>query len=194
MGGNLHRVRRPRELGILHIGLDNGPDSPRTIPLGFGWQAPSGVLFAGAVLTLRDVIHDRIGTSGTLAVIAASAPVTALTSTRSLAIASVVTLIVAEIADLLIYARVRSRGRTRAVVFSNTVSGLIDSLLFLTIAFGVTAAVHGSLAMTIGKVVASVITLVLISGVTFARIRHRRGVRPAVAIAGSPAATRSVRE
>ncbi len=147
---------------IIHIGADNGDGGPRTLPLGFGLHAPSGVIFAGAVLTVRDMIHERLGTLGVLAVIAASAPVTALTSTRSLAIASVVTFAIAEIADLLIYERMRHRRRIRAVVVSNAASGVLDSVIFLAIAFGTEAAITGAPGMAIGKVGASVLTLALV--------------------------------
>src|SRR3954447_6487341 len=45
---------------ILHLGADNGRGHPRTMPVGFGLVAPSGVLFAGALFTLRDLVHRRI--------------------------------------------------------------------------------------------------------------------------------------
>jgi uncharacterized PurR-regulated membrane protein YhhQ (DUF165 family) len=147
---------------IVCIGADNGDGGPRTLPIGFGLHAPSGVIFAGAVLTVRDMIHERLGTVGVLAVIAASAPVTALTSTQSLAIASVVTFAIAEIADLLVYERMRERGRLRAVIVSNTASSVLDSAVFLALAFGADAAIAGAPGMTIGKVGASALTLALI--------------------------------
>lgn len=150
---------------LVHIGIDNGAGQPRIIPVGFGLYAPSGVVFAGALLTVRDVIHDRIGLTGTMAVILGSAPVTAVTSTPSLAIASVVTFVIAEIADLVVYTRVRRHGRVAAVLASNTVSSLIDSFVFLTIAFGLTAAARGTVTMTIGKLGASVATLALVAAV-----------------------------
>lgn len=147
---------------LVHLGFPAGPGRPRTIPLGFGLNAPSGVLFAGAMLTIRDVIHERVGIGGTLAVVLLSAPITALTSTPSLAIASVATFVVAEVADLLVYHRLRKRGRWIAVVSSNAISGFIDSAIFLTIAFGLSAAQHGVFAMTLGKLAASLITIALI--------------------------------
>ena len=147
---------------LLHIGLDNGPGRPRTIPLGLGWEAPSGVIFAGVLLTVRDVIHERIGQIGTLAVIVASAPLTAVTSNKSIAVASVVTFLLAETVDLAIYSALRCRGRTRAVVVSNVVSGLLDSCVFLIVAFGLESAVHGAAPMTLGKVAASLVTVVVI--------------------------------
>lgn len=148
---------------LLHIGYAGDPGEPRTIPLGFGLHAPSGVLFAGALLTLRDIIHERVGPVGTLTVILAAAPVTALTSSGSLAVASGATFVVAEVADLLVYSRVRRRGRVVAVVCSNVVSSVIDSALFLAIAFGSAAALHGTLAMTTGKLAASLAMLAVIA-------------------------------
>jgi uncharacterized PurR-regulated membrane protein YhhQ (DUF165 family) len=148
---------------ILHVGLDNGPGHPRTIPVGFGLAAPSGVILAGAQFTLRDVIHERIGTAGTLAVISASAPLTAIAAAPALAVASIMTFLAAEILDLGVYRRLRRRGFTVAALGSNAVSTVVDSILFLTLAFGVSQAVTGSLGMTVGKLEASILTLVAVA-------------------------------
>lgn len=159
---------------LLHIGADNGADHPRTIPLGFGLHAPSGVLFAGVLFTLRDVLHERVGAGHTLVIIVATAPLTAITSAPSVALASVVTFLIAEIADLAVYARVRRRGRTAAVLASNVVSSLIDSAVFLTLAFGGQPDVRTVVAMTFGKFAASAVTL----GAIALAVRAR-GPRPA---------------
>lgn len=148
---------------ILHVGLDNGPGYPRTIPVGFGLAAPSGVILAGAQFTLRDVIHERIGTAGTLAVISASVPLNAIVAAPALAVASIMTFLTAEILDLGVYRGLRRRGFTVAVLCSNAVSTVVDSILFLTLAFGVTQALTGSLGMTVGKLEASILTLVAIA-------------------------------
>lgn len=160
---------------LLHIGASGAPGAPRTIPLGFGLDAPSGVLFAGAILTLRDLIHERIGTTGTLVVIAASAPIVAVTSNPGLALASAATFLAAEVADLVVYRRVRARGRVLAVLSSNVVSSIVDSVLFLALAFGAAAVLHGAVAMTVGKLAASVLTLALlafVARVVRGRARH----------------------
>ncbi|WP_020099417.1 VUT family protein [Mycobacterium sp. 360MFTsu5.1] len=147
---------------ILHVGADHGPGAPRTIPIGFGLVAPSGVLFAGAQLTVRDVIHERLGAWKTLGVIAASAPLTAMVASPALAFASIGTFLAAETADLGVYARLRRRGYTTAVLASNVVSALVDSILFLALAFGLSQAASGAVGMTAGKLEASVATLVVI--------------------------------
>lgn len=40
------------------------PDGPCLVPVGFGFEAPSGVLMVGAALVLRDIVHERLGRSG----------------------------------------------------------------------------------------------------------------------------------
>jgi|GEM_PF-1495983 len=169
---------------LLHVGLDNGPGRPRTILLGLGWVAPSGVIFAGVLLTVRDVIHERIGQIGTLAVIVASSPLTAITSSESIAVASVVTFLVAETVDLVVYSAVRHRGRTRAVVVSNVASGLLDSCVFLIVAFGVEAAVHGAAPMTVGKVAASLVTVAIVASTRRGLALGRRAQQEGGDVAG----------
>jgi uncharacterized PurR-regulated membrane protein YhhQ (DUF165 family) len=176
---------------LLHVGLDNGPGRPRTIPLGLGWNAPSGVIFAGALLTVRDVIHDRIGQIGTLAVIVASAPLTAVLSSKAIATASVVTFLLAESVDLAIYSSLRRRGRTRAVLVSNVISGVTDSFVFLAIAFGLQAAVRGAAPMAVGKIVASLVTLLVIDAFRRRLIATRRNA--ALGDRGSPRPRRALR-
>ncbi|WP_237743206.1 VUT family protein [Mycobacteroides abscessus] len=150
---------------ILHIGTDHGSGVPRTLPIGFGLAAPSGVLFAGAQLTLRDLIHEQLGAWKTLAVITASAPLTALVASPTLAAASVVTFLAAEAADLAVYSWLRRRGYITAVLGSNLVSAVLDSLLFLALAFGVSQAAAGAAGMTVGKLEASAATLIAVSAV-----------------------------
>jgi queuosine precursor transporter len=144
---------------ILHVGIDNGPGHPRTIPLGLGLSAPSGVLFAGALFTLRDLIHERLGAGRTLLVILATAPLSAVTSAPTIALASVATFLIAEAADWAVYARVRRRGRFTAVAASNIVSSLVDSAVFLSLAFGGTPDWRVVAGMTVGKFAASVLTV-----------------------------------
>lgn len=164
---------------LLHIGVDNGPDQPRTIPLGFGLHAPSGVLFAGALFTLRDLIHERVGAARTLAVVVVTAPLTAVASAPSIALASLVTFLIAEVADWAVYTRVRPRGRGAAVVASNVVSSFVDSAVFLTLAFGGAPAFQVVAGMTLGKFAASAATFALIAGA----VRLAAAQRPAASTA-----------
>ncbi|BAK38280.1 hypothetical protein MLP_52660 [Microlunatus phosphovorus NM-1] len=156
---------------ITHLGVDHGPDAPRTIPVGFGLSAPSGVVFAGALFALRDVIHERLGSAAVLVIIIVSAPVTMIAASPGLAVASVVTFVVAETVDLLVYRRIRASGYATAAIASNLASSLIDSALFLGLAFGAAQALHGTLGLTLGKVGSSTITVVIML-VIVRRVRH----------------------
>lgn len=147
---------------ITHLGVDHGPGAPRTLPVGFGLHAPSGVVFAGALFALRDVIHERLGPIAVLVIIIVSAPLTMIAATPGLAVASVVTFVVAEIVDLLVYRHIRRHGYTGAAIGSNLVSSLIDSALFLGLAFGATQALNGTIGLTVGKLEASTITVLVI--------------------------------
>lgn len=112
------------------------------VPVGFGYRAPAGVFFAGLALTLRDEVHDRLGVLWVLVAILVGAACSWLVSDR-LALASGVAFLVSELCDLLVYAPLRARGLSVAVVASNFVGALVDSWLFLTIAFGSTAFLAG---------------------------------------------------
>ena len=46
---------------IGHVG-NCGLGGICTIPVGFGFQAPSGVVMIGLALALRDAVHDRYNT------------------------------------------------------------------------------------------------------------------------------------
>lgn len=151
---------------IENIGQDNGPFAPRTIPVGWGLDAPSGVLLIGVMIAVRDALHERVGLKGTLLVIVLGSVVSALVAPAALAVASGVTLLAAETTDALVYQKLRRRGRLRAAFASNIVSSVIDSALFLLIAFGIEAAHHGTWALTVGKVEASIITLAILAAAT----------------------------
>ncbi len=148
---------------IENVGHDNGPSAPRTLPIGWGLDAPSGVVLVGVMITLRDALHERVGLRGTLLVILFGSIVSALLAPAAIAMASGVTLLVAETTDALVYQRLRRRGRLRAAFASNLVSSIVDSALFLIVAYGLEAARHDTWALTVGKVEASVITLAILA-------------------------------
>lgn len=151
---------------IENVGQDNGPFAPRTIPVGWGQDAPSGVVLIGVMIAVRDALHERIGLKGTMLVIVLGSLLSALLAPAAIAVASGVTLLAAETTDALVYQKLRRRGRIRAAFASNLVSSVIDSALFLLIAYGVEAALHGTWALTVGKIEASVITLAVLAAAT----------------------------
>jgi queuosine precursor transporter len=105
------------------------------VPVGFGLMAPAGVYFAGLAFTLRDAVQETLGRRWTIAAILIGAVISAGLSAQ-LALASGVAFLVSELADFAVYTPLRSRSWIAAVAASNVVGTVIDSALFLWLAFG----------------------------------------------------------
>lgn len=105
------------------------------VPVGFGLVAPAGVYFAGLAFSLRDLVHDHLGRGWTLGAIVAGAGLSALVSPQ-FALASGVAFLVSELADFAVYSPLRAKGWLTAVAASNVVGLVLDSALFLWLAFG----------------------------------------------------------
>lgn len=121
-----------------------------------GLVIPAGTVFAGATLTLRDLVHDTHGIRGVAAGIAAGAALSSVFASPEIAVASVVAFTASEIVDALIYTKLRHRSRLGAVAGSNAGGLVIDSVLFVPLAFGSVTAVPGQI---VGKTVATFLTL-----------------------------------
>ena len=126
-----------------------------------GLLVPAGTLFAGTSLTARDLLHDTLGVRGVAAGIVAGAGTSALLASPQIAVASVVAFTASETVDALIYTRLRHHGRLGAVAASNAGGLLVDSALFVPLAFGSVAAVPGQV---VGKTTATVLTLAALAG------------------------------
>lgn len=136
---------------IGNVGTSCIPDGPCLIPVGFGLMAPSGVLMIGLALVLRDWLHELAGWRWSLAAVLVGGALSLLFSPPALAAASAAAFTVAELADLLVYAQLRRRGRALAVMASQVVGAALDSALFVFIAFG---SLQFSLGATLGKLYA----------------------------------------
>ena len=128
------------------------------VPIGFGLTAPAGVYFAGLAFTLRDLLHERGGRFWILSAIITGALLSGLLEdAQRFALASGAAFLLSEIADWTIYSPLRRRGWVLAVVSSNMVGLIVDSVLFLSLAFGSLAFVEGQIIgkayMTIGAIV-----------------------------------------
>jgi hypothetical protein len=105
------------------------------VTVGFGLYAPAGVYFAGLAFTLRDLVQEQLGRGWTIGAILVGAALSALVSPQ-LALASGLAFLVSETADLVVYTPLRERHWLGAVAASNTVGLVVDSALFLLLAFG----------------------------------------------------------
>lgn len=114
------------------------------VPVGFGLVAPAGVYAAGLVFTLRDLVQETLGRRWTVAGILVGALISASISPQ-LALASGTAFLFSELADFLVYSPLRRRSWLGAVVASNTVGLVVDSALFLSLAFGSLAFLPGQI-------------------------------------------------
>ena len=133
---------------IGNVGTMCIPNGPCMVPVDFGLfglMAPSGVLVVGAALVLRDIVHERLGGSWALAAIAVGAVLSAFLSPAALIVASVAAFTFAELADFAVYSPLRKRNLTMAVLASGAVGAVVDSAVFLWLAFGSLAFIEGQI-------------------------------------------------
>ena len=121
---------------IGHLGTTCVPNGPCLIPVAPGLAAPSGVLMAGLALVLRDIVQRRLGIAASAGAIVAGAALSALLAPAALVLASAVAFLMSELADLLVYTPLQRRRFVLAVVLSSLVGLVIDSAVFLQLAFG----------------------------------------------------------
>ena len=99
---------------IQHVGHYNGAHAPRTIPIGWGMEAASGVILVGVMISVRDALHEQVGIKGTLLAILIGSAISSSLAPPALAVASGATMVLAESADALVYQSLRRRGRVLA--------------------------------------------------------------------------------
>jgi uncharacterized PurR-regulated membrane protein YhhQ (DUF165 family) len=136
---------------IQHVGI---------VPVGFGLMAPAGVFAAGLALTLRDIVQATLGRAAVIAAILIGAALSYLVS-PAFAVASGVAFLVSELADLAVYTPLTRRSWLGAIALSNTVGLVIDSVLFLWLAFGSLEFLAGQV---VGKAWMTLLAVVLLAG------------------------------
>jgi uncharacterized PurR-regulated membrane protein YhhQ (DUF165 family) len=121
---------------IGNAGTKCVPNGPCLIPVAPGLMAPSGVTLIGIALVLRDLVQRRLGIGVVSAAIMVGAGLSAIFAPPSLVIASTLAFLLSEIADLGVYTPLARRGLVIAVVASSMVGLVVDSIVFLWLAFG----------------------------------------------------------
>jgi queuosine precursor transporter len=159
---------------IGHVGTDCSANGPCLVPVAPGILAPSGVLMIGAALVLRDLVQRRLGVEFGIAAIVAGAAISAGVAPPSLVFASATAFLLSEFADFAIYTPLARRRLVAAVVASSTVGLVVDSIVFLWLAFGSLDFLPGQI---IGK---AWMVLLAVPLVAYLRRRDERlGLRPA---------------
>lgn len=121
---------------IGNIGTECIPQGPCIIPVAPGLTAPSGVLMIGLALVLRDLVQRSLGVKWAAGAILVGAGLSAFYSPPSLVLASTVAFLLSELADLAVYTPLQRKGLVLAVFASSIVGLVIDSAVFLYLAFG----------------------------------------------------------
>ena len=144
---------------IGNVGTFCIDDGPCMLPVGFGWAAPSGVLAVGAALVLRDLVQEEFGVKVAFAAVLIGAIFSYVLADPYIAIASFAAYALAETADLLVYSKLRQKSIEVAVFASGLVGSVIDSAVFLLIAFGSMQFIEGQI---LGKLWVSIVAIVVL--------------------------------
>ena len=126
---------------IGHVGTVCVPRGPCLVPVtpGFGaagLMAPSGVLMIGLALVLRDLVQRRLGRGMALAAIVAGTAISGALAPPALVVASTAAFLLSELVDFAVYTPLQARGLVLAVLASSLAGLVVDSVLFLWLAFG----------------------------------------------------------
>jgi hypothetical protein len=121
---------------IGNVGTVCPENSPCLIPVGFDVMAPSGVIMVGLALVLRDLVQRRLGKLWALGAIIVGALLSALIAPQALVLASGAAFLISELADFAVYTPLQKKRLVLAVFMSGVVGLVVDSILFLQLAFG----------------------------------------------------------
>jgi uncharacterized PurR-regulated membrane protein YhhQ (DUF165 family) len=150
---------------IGHVGTVCIPSGPCLVPVAPGIMAPSGVLMVGAALVLRDLVQRRLGVEFGIGAIAVGAAISAGLAPPALVLASATAFLLSEFADFAIYTPLARRRLVIAVVASSIAGLIVDSIVFLWLAFG-------SLEFLLGQIVGK-LWMVLLAVPFVAYLRRR---------------------
>ncbi len=123
------------------------------VSIGFGLYAPAGVFAVGIAFTLRDIVHRTLGRTAVFACIVAGCLLAYLIEADAtipgghiaIAAASAIAFLFSETADLAVYEPLAKKSFVGAVAASNTIGAVVDSALFLWLAFGSLALIEGQI-------------------------------------------------
>jgi len=153
---------------IGNVGTVCTAHGPCLIPVAPGITAPSGVLMVGAALVLRDLVQRRLGIEFGVGAILAGAAISAGIAPTSLVLASAAAFLLSEFADFAVYTPLARKRLVLAVVASSVVGLVVDSIVFLWLAFG-------SLDFLLGQIVGKAwMVLLAIPFLSYLRRRDER--------------------
>jgi len=143
--------------------------------IGFGLSAPAGVYFAGIAFTLRDLLHVKGNRFWIISAIIVGALLSGIleSDAQRIALGSGLAFLLSETADWLVYSPISKKNWLAAVLASNTVGLVLDSIIFLSVAFGSLQYIEGQI---VGK---AYMTLIAIAILAIARFYIRKSTKTA---------------
>ena len=133
------------------------------VPVGFGLAAPAGVYVVGVALVLRDIVQVSLGRRIMLVALALGVVLSYVISDPFVAQASALAFGFSELLDFALFTWIAPRW-ARAVLIAGLAGAVLDSIIFLSVAFG-------SLAFLPGQIVGKSYGILLASVVVVARRR-----------------------
>jgi len=131
-------------------------------------MAPSGVLMIGLALVLRDLVQRRLSVEFGIGAIIVGAAISAGLAPPTLVVASAAAFLLSEFADFAVYTPLARRRLVVAVIASSVVGLVVDSIVFLWLAFG-------SLEFLVGQIIGKLwMVLLAIPFVMYMRRRDER--------------------
>ncbi|WP_420101600.1 VUT family protein [Bosea sp. (in: a-proteobacteria)] len=121
---------------IGNVGTVCVPNGPCLVPVWPGIAAPSGVLMIGLALVLRDIVQRRLGPAFGVAAILIGTAISAMIAPAAIVTASVSAFLLSELADFAVYTPLQRKRFVTAVFASGVVGLVVDSVVFLYLAFG----------------------------------------------------------
>jgi uncharacterized PurR-regulated membrane protein YhhQ (DUF165 family) len=145
---------------LLHVGICHNGE-PCVIPVWFYplIYAPSGVIFAGLAFVLRDILQRLSGLALSIYAVLCGTGLSYIYVSKELAIAACSAYFISELADTVFYSWLQRYNLVFAVLVSSVISLVIDSIIFLHIAFH---SYHFILGQIIGKLLMVILATPLI--------------------------------
>lgn len=140
------------------------------VPVGFGLYAPAAAYVVGVTMVFRDLTQDQLGPRFAYGAMLVGTLLSVIVSPL-IAFAAGMAFLVSETLDQLVYTPVRKVSLVWAVLLSNAVGIIADSLIFTQLAFGSTEYAPGQIWAKIVSTIIVVLVLKLI-------YRKRTTVRP----------------
>jgi uncharacterized PurR-regulated membrane protein YhhQ (DUF165 family) len=159
---------------IGNVGTFCVPNGPCLIPVAPGIEAPSGVIVIGLAFVLRDLVQRRLGIYWAFGAVVAGALLSGFVAPAPLVYASAMAFFISESVDLAIYTPLQRRNLVLAVLASSVAGLIVDSAIFLYVAFGSLDFLAGQI---IGKLWMVLLALPIIW--LLRRRDERLGIQPA---------------